>query len=223
MKTIKFFSLFIVLALLLSSCVVKSLRAFYTKDILYFESKFIGKWMDSEKANWIISSCADSLLKENQKSKPSELDADDLKLYNEYKEGYVVNFKKDSTETTYLAMPFKINNQLFLDFIPVEDREFNDYDNNLYKMHLISIHTLAKVDIESDSAISIKWLAQSKLEALLKENKIKIKYETVGVDETILLTASSEELVKFIEKYMASEDEDKWKTDVELNLKRIDD
>lgn len=223
MKTIRFFSFFIVLALLLNSCVVKSLRAFYTKDILYFESKLTGHWMDSENANWTISPFAEFLLKENQKSNPTELDADDLKLYNEYKEGYVANFKKDSTETTYLAMPFKINNQLFLDFIPIEDREFNESDNNLYKMHLISIHTLAKVDIESDSSVSIKWLAQSKLEALLKENKIKIKYETVGVDETILLTASSEELVKFIEKYMASEDEDKWKTDVELNLKRIDD
>jgi hypothetical protein len=27
-------------------------------------------------------------------------------------------------------------------------------------------------------------------------------------------------LVKFIEKYMDSKDEDKWKTDVEVNLKR---
>ena len=126
--------------------------------------------MDSENANWTISPFAEFLLKENQKSNPTELDADDLKLYNEYKEGYVANFKKDSTETTYLAMPFKINNQLFLDFIPIEDREFNESDNNLYKMHLISIHTLAKVDIESDSSVSIKWLAQSKLEALLKEN-----------------------------------------------------
>ena len=147
MKTIKSFSLFIVLALLLSSCVVKSLRAFYTKDILYFESKLIGNWMDSENANWTISPFGEFLLKESQKSKPSELDADDFKLYNQYKEGYMVKYNKDSIETYYLAMPFKINNQLFLDFIPIEDRELNDSDNNLYKMHLVSIHTLAKVNI----------------------------------------------------------------------------
>ena len=78
------------------------------------------------------------------------------------------------------------------------------------------------MDIETDNEVSIKWLDQDKIEALLKENKIKIKHEKVGFGETILLTASSEELVKFIEKYMSSEDEDKWKTDVEVNLKRTD-
>ena len=89
-------------------------------------------------------------------------------------------------------------------------------------MHLFNTHTLAKLDIDSDNEINIKWLSSKKLETLLDENKIKIKHEKVGFDETVLLTASSEELVKFIEKYMASEDEDKWKTDIEANLKRTD-
>ena len=87
-------------------------------------------------------------------------------------------------------MPFKIKNQLFLDFIPIEDRESEQAHNNLYQMHLIETHTLAKFDITSDNEISIKWL-------------------------------SSKELVKFIEKYMDSKDEDKWKTDIQFDLKRI--
>ena len=222
MKTIKSFSLFIILALLFSSCVVKSLHAFYTKDILFYEAKFIGHWNDSENASWTIQAFKDVILKENDKQNPSELKPDELRLYNNYKEGYVVDFEKDSTKTTFLAMPFKINNQLFLDFTPIEDRESDKTNNDLYKMHLVKTHTLAKLDIESDNTMSIKWLDQDKIESLLNENKIKIKYEKVSVDETILLTASSEELVKFIEKYMASEDEDKWKTDVEVNLKRTD-
>ena len=76
------------------------------------------------------------------------------------------------------------------------------------------------MDIDSKENISIKWLDSEKLETLLKENKIKIKYEKIGLDENVVLTASSEELVKFIEKYMASEDPDKWKTDVDVELKR---
>lgn len=222
MKTLKSFSIFIIVALLLSSCVVKSLHAFYTQDLLFFEKQLIGTWTDSENATWSIQPFKEVMLRESQKASASELSKEDLAIYNKYKEGYVVNFEKDSTKTVFLAMPFKINKQMFLDFTPIEDREFEENDNNFYKMHLINTHSLAKLDIESNQKASIKWLAQKKVETLLNENKIKIKHEKTGFDETILLTASSEELVKFIEKYMASQDEDKWKTDVEVNLKRTD-
>jgi hypothetical protein len=221
MKTIKSFSLLFVLALLLSSCVVKSLHAFYTQNLLYFEQNLIGNWLDSDKALWSVQSFKKVILKENHKENAAELNKDELKMYNNYKDGYVVYLEKDSTKSTFLAMPFKVNNQLFLDFTPIEDQESDQAHNDLYKMHLINTHTLAKFDITSDDEINIKWLSSKKLEALLDDNKIKIKHEKTGFDETILLTASSEELVKFIEKYMDSKDEDKWKTDVEFTLKRI--
>lgn len=221
MKTIKSFSLLFILALVLSSCIVNSLHSFYTQDIIHFEQKFIGRWLDKDSVKWDVQSFQEVILKENHKENFSELPQDQLKMYNNYKNGYVVYVEKDSTKSTFLAMPFKIQDQLFLDFTPIEDRESDQAHNDLYRMHLIKTHTLAKFDITSDDEISIKWLSSKKLEELLNENKIKIKHEKVGFDETILLTASSEELVKFIEKYMDSEDEDKWKTDVEFDLKRI--
>jgi len=220
MKTIKSFTLIFVLALLLSSCVVKSLHAFYTQDLLFFEQKFIGNWQDSDNAHWSVLPFKEVILKENHKENISELDKDELKLYNSYKDGYVVYFEKDSTKSTFLAMPFMINNQLFLDFTPIEDRESEQSHNDFYRMHLINTHSLAKLDMDSKDEASIKWLDQDKIKVLLDEDRIKIKHEKVGFDETILLTATSEELVKFVEKYMASEDQDKWKTDVEVNLKR---
>jgi hypothetical protein len=97
----------------------------------------------------------------------------------------------------------------------------DNLSNSLFKMHLIKTHSLAKLDMVSNNSISIKWLDEDKLKFLLNNDKIKIKHEKVGFDETILLTASSEELVKFIQKYMNSEDEEKWKTDTQFDLKRI--
>ena len=220
MKTVKSFTILFVLALLLTSCVVKSLHAFYTKDILYYEPKFVGQWSDTDKGSWDIQPFKEVILKDNHKANYSDLDNDEKRMYNDYKDGYVVYYSKDSTKTTFLAMPFKINNQLFLDFTPIEDRESEKEKNDLYQMHLIKTHSLAKLDFDSSDSASIKWLDQDKLEALIKEDKIKIKYEKAGFDETILLTASSDELVKFIEKYMNSEDKEKWKTDIEFSLKR---
>lgn len=221
MKTIKSFSLVIVLAILLTSCVIKSLHPFYTTNILHFEQLFVGNWMDAEDAHWSVQPFKEVILKENQKKNPSELSQDDLGYYNKYKDGYVITIEKDSMKTLFMAMPFKIKNQLFLDFTPIEDKEMDQLDNNLYKMHLINTHSLAKLDIDTNDKFSIKWLAQDKIKELLDENKIKIKHEKTGFDETILLTASSEELVKFIEKYMDSKDENKWKTDVEFTLNRV--
>lgn len=209
------------LFLALNSCVVKSLFPFYTNNTIYFEKRFIGTWIDTENAKWKILQFQDVLLKENKKTKASELDADQFRIYNKYKNGYVVYFEKDNTKTSFFAMPFKINNQLFLDFTPIEDKEIDDSKNDLYKIHLIGTHTLAKFDIINDNKIAINWFSSKKLEELLNEDKIKIKHEKVGFSETTLLTASSEELEKFIKKYMDSKDEDKWKTDVEFNLKRV--
>lgn len=217
MKTLKFFSLFIVFALLLTSCIVNSLHPFYTNDVLYYEPKFEGNWVDTENGVWNVKPFQE-FFKEVEK----DLDKESYKMYSKYVNiSYVVNYEKDSAKSQFLVVPFKINNELFLDFSPSNDDEILKCVNSLYSLHLIDSHTLAKLDMDSKENISIKWLAQDKLEALLKENKIKIKYEKIGVDEDVVLTASSEELVKFIEKYMDSEDEDKWKTDIEFSLNRI--
>jgi hypothetical protein len=211
------------LFLIINGCVVKSLFPFYTSNSVVFEKKFLGNWVDTENAKWNIQPFQEVILKENKKTSPSELDDDQFAMYNKFKKGYVVYFEKDSTKSSFLAMAFKINNQLFLDVTPIEDSEFDGLKNDLYKLHLIGTHTLAKFDLLNDNEIDIKWFSSDKLEELLKENRIKIKHEKVGFWDTIVLTASSEELEKFIKKYMDSKDEDKWKTDVEFNLTRVND
>lgn len=124
-------------------------------------------------------------------------------------------------------MPFKMNDQLFIDFIPLETKR--DGLSNLVKFHLIKTHSLVKFDLLDDNSISIKWFDEDKIKSLFKDNKIKIKHEIIGMlesfdfdEETFLLTASSEELQKFISKYMSSDDDDKWKTSVSFILKRQD-
>jgi len=226
MKTFKPRLIIFLLGLLLfTSCVIKSLHPFYTHGTIYFEKTFIGNWEDTSNGKWEVLPYQEAVLKEMKKDNEfkslDEFNESDLKMYNKYKNGYIIYFEKDSTRTSFLTIPFKINNQLFLDFSPYEDKESNELDNSLYQMHLVGMHTLAKFDVTSENEINIKWFSSNKLAQLLNEDKIKIKHEEVGLTETTLLTASSEELGEFIKKYMVSKDEDKWKTDVEFNLKRV--
>ena len=68
-------------------------------------------------------------------------------------------------------------------------------------------------DVQKNGEIEIKWLDEDKIQELFEQKKIKIKHETIGVmKDKYLLTASSKELQKFITKYMASSDSEKWKT-----------
>ena len=204
--------------ILFNSCIVNSLFPFYTKDTISFEETFLGIWgggKEGKEHQWSIISIKDghNFVKERDTTTISKKD---LAFYNKYKLGYWAVYKEKENLSFFIVMPFKINNQLFLDFIPS-----NFGDDNLNSKHLVPTHSLAKFDILDDDTINISWLSSKKIAKLIKENKIKINHQKVGAnDDEYLLTASSEELQKFIKKYMTSNDEHKWKTDVKFNLKR---
>ncbi len=113
-------------------------------------------------------------------------------------------------------MPFKIKGQIFLDFTPFEVK----FGSDLAEMHLVGIHTFAKLDTKGDT-VELRWLSELVLEELFEQKKIRISHEKIGIDKKdILLTASSEELQKFIAKYMGSEGGKDWGSS-DLTLTRI--
>ena len=217
MKTIKSISLFIVLALLLNSCIVKSLYPFYTKDTLSFEKRFLGIWKDNNDSEnqWIIAS-AKEYYEEEWKKDTVPPSPEDMEKYNKEKEGYIVINKQKNDVAIFMAMPFKINNQLFLDFTPITSSCECSID--LIGYHEVTTHSLVKFDILNDKSALLKWFSSEKMKDLIENNKINIKHEKL--DQGYLLTASPEELQKFIAKYMDSKDTDKWKTDVAYDLER---
>ena len=221
---------------LLSSCFVKSLHPFYTKDTISFNKKLVGSWKDKGQGEWIIKSFKEEMFKEQKiKEKEGGIDitttitiekpepsSEDFKLYQKYKDSYYVIYKKKGKESVFVAVPFTLKNQLFLDFTPlfVESDDLSSLTEN----HLVPSHSLVKLDILENGEISMRWLDESKIENLFKENKIKLKHEKTGfTGDDILLTATSKELQKFIKKFMSSKDEDKWTTDTDFILNKVED
>jgi hypothetical protein len=202
--------------ILLTSCVVKSLHPFYTKETISFDQSFIGDWQDSKTGNWKVVSFESEITKDNPFKKMKK---EDLKIYKEYKNSYYILREYEDKEVIYIATPFKINNQKFLDFFPLDHQDGVD---NLLQSHSIYTHSLVKYDVQKNGKIEIRWLAEDKVQPLFKQKKIKIKHETIGIlNENYLLTASSKELQKFIEKYMASNDAEKWETSTKFTLTKV--
>jgi hypothetical protein len=200
----------VLVALLMSSCLVKSLHPFYTdKDIVY-KPELLGLWQGADSATWEIK---------QHKSFAGFL-KDEKEMNN-----YDIAFTDKKGTSKFLAHLFSLDKQLYLDFY-LPDMEGQD----LAVMHMVPAHTLAKVELGKDQ-ISIKWYNEEWLVKLFNENRIRIAHERIpyDLDEKnpdnfqVILTAPTADLQKFIIKYgndPAAFDVDKNKSDYTFVLKR---
>jgi len=209
----------ILAVLLFSSCIVKSLQPFYTKDSLSFNEKLIGNWIDNKKGEWLVQSFTEGFNKDRKENE--KLSKQDKQILNRYSKGYVATYLKNEKEAQFIVMSFKVENQYFLDFIPIEYDE-NEI-NSLAASHLLKTHSVAKLDIKSNNDISLSWLSEEPIIDLLEQHKIRVSHlKTEDMLETLLLTASSKELYSFLKKYKNSDIEDKWKDSDRLTLNKSD-
>ncbi len=208
--------------LLCNSCIVKSLHPFYTKKSIESQDAILGKWEADDKSVWRIISMKNIIEKEKKDS--TESTSNELpKSYNHYNKGYLVLYtedeKEDSEEDLFMAMPFKIKDDFFIDFLPIDaPLETKSPLEN----HLLNTHSVAKLEITSTNRIKLKWLSKDRIGELYRNNKIKLKRVVVGFDDNdnYVLTASSKELYSFLKKYNASDIKNKWGADIGFSLKK---
>lgn len=213
MKILKFVGVVMIL-LSLQACIVKSIQPFYVSEAVSFEKSLLGKFTDNKQGEWEIMSFKEAFEKDNDDVKKHS--KEDIEALKKYYQAYVVNQVKQEKEATFLMVPFKVYNETFLDFTPIA---FDDSDNNsLVMQHLLKTHSVAKMTRLENNVIQLQWLDEKPINELLNKGQLKLKHETVGVDETLVLTATSEELYQFLRKFVKSDIEDKWNNSETYNL-----
>jgi hypothetical protein len=180
------------LLVVVSSC-IPSLHPLYTKKDLVLNNTIEGTWIsnesDKDQSIWEIEKYDCGECNGPQELYPKNIDG---KLYS------LTNIQFNDTVVFELYI-LKLGDYFYFDFYPHDDYES---DNELENMHLFPVHTFAKVDIENNT-INIKQFDLEFLEELIRQNKIKISHEKSG--RNIILTAPTEELQKFVEKYADDE------------------
>jgi hypothetical protein len=88
----------------------------------------------------------------------------------------------------------ELNNQKYLDLSLFDLARSQTFENN----HLLPVHTFSRLNVNSEE-LTLEFFKDSWIKSLIESNQVRIKYEKL--DDDILITASSEELQKFIEKY----------------------
>jgi len=185
----------------MSGCVVFSFYPIYTEKDLFPNNYLLGNYISSDSVGWSFT---------HQTKKVKEVDVTDSTSY-----WLKVDEDKDSSFiSTYQVHLIRVDGILLADFL------LDDYtkkkDIRLFDLHIIPVHTFAKVIIKGDK-LTFKWFDGDWLKKLIRDSKVRISHEDNG--EFILLTAKSYELQKFVRKYLNSEDA--FKDGLEVKLTRL--
>lgn len=173
--------------LAMTGCLVSSLHPFYHEKDIHFDPVMIGSWIDSDSCLWTIEANMASTGFMN----PEEPD-------NKFRITYYEEAEKPGI---FIGTLFRINGVPYVDFYPDPDEE--QCRTELTGWHHFPTHTLARVQYSKDS-ILLYWFGEEWLNDLLEQNRIRISHETVEVSPDYtrhVLTASTDELQKFIRKY----------------------
>jgi hypothetical protein len=172
--------------LLMSSCLVSSLHPFYKAEDKIYDPVMEGYWIDEDSCIWtIVPNMVSTGLFEPQAHDSS----------------YTITYYEDEGRISVLtATLFQLNQVNYVDFIPDNNEEH--FTSDMTAFHHIPVHTLARVQYCKDS-ILLYWFGDEWLNELFEQNRIRIRHETVDNHdyERQVLTATTEELQKFIRKY----------------------
>ena len=189
MKTRNFILISLVI-FLMTGCFVKSLHPFYKENEIIFKKELLGNWAGNDSSVWKI----EQGMKFTGLFKPDTPD-----------NAYLITYTDKKGIAKFKVHLFQLGNHCFFDFYPEEVESTND----LMAFHLVPMHTVAKVEL-SMGKIVIQWYNEEWLIELFKQNKIRIAHEKIpniegksGEDNIqVVLTASTNDLQKFMLKYM---------------------
>lgn len=178
----------IISGILMTGCLVSSIHPFFkTEDVIY-NADLLGNWMDGDSSIWTI-----------QRNTYTESFMGEEKDDNSYK---MVYYEDGNGKSVLRGTLFQLKGVQYIDFYPDPDYE-GHWESDMTSFHMLPTHTLARVQFNSDS-ILIYWYGEDWLNDLLEQNRVKIAHETVQITSYTsrsVLTASTDELQKFIVKY----------------------
>ena len=182
----------IIMGMLVSSCVLSSLFPLYTEKDLRTDDGLIGKWQvgkeNGEEDYWIIEKLDTVNTGGGFMGTSNE--------WSEYNTGktYRLVAVQDTIEQEFALHLLELDGIRYLDLYPVNV----EVSPGFLAWHMVPTHIFGKVEIYKNQLIT-HFFDQDFFDKLIEQNKIRISH--VDMNGRQLITAETDELQKFANKY----------------------
>jgi hypothetical protein len=195
------------ICLALSSCVT-TLHPLVTYDKVITDNRLTGKWKNATQ-EFIVQPFRNSDLfkqhkneieEETRKKEKAGKSTGDSILFSR---SYVIEYTKGNVQYDLLGSLIRLNGELFMNFAPLNSMPAGEMakDTSLDPGSSLSGYTIAKIQILNSNELKIDFLDGGFIYDQVKSGHLKIKNERDELYDTFLITASSEDLRQFLEKY----------------------
>ena len=207
----KLFIVLIISLVVMQSCVT-SLQPLATYDTAIVDDRLAGTW-NSDGQDYEVQKFFDSDLYKYIKQEMDKYKGNYGKVLTEkemedfapmlYFKSYIIKYTKDKTEYVMLGSLVKLNGHFFINFAPIginADKN-KEQASETTPTDQLATHTIARVQFTNSNTIKLDFIDGGFLYDQVKAGRMKIKNERDDLYDTFLITASTNELQLFIQKY----------------------
>ena len=199
----------ILMTVTLMSCVTSLHPLFSSSNIetdVITDDRIIGSWKNDDQEYMVqpfLKSDFFGSFPKGQKDnngKPTENEKRDSLLFSR---SYMINYIKNGIKYELFGNMTPLNGQVFMNFmgINVQSADTNSKNDEIKLPNRIESFTIARVKVINTNTIRLDFINGDFLYKQINAGRMKIKHESDELYETFLITASTNELRQFIEKY----------------------
>ncbi|HEY0680507.1 MAG TPA: hypothetical protein VGD17_19635 [Chitinophagaceae bacterium] len=189
----------------MTSCVT-SLERLVTPDKITTDPRITGNWLNDGEEFKIVPMQQSELVKDLTRflgKSTFMTTGDDEKDSIFLSKTYIVSYERNDVQYHMIAGLMKTGNNVFLDLFPVAMNDPKASESNPYGFNndYLSGYTIAKLEMKSNSSLTLKFIDASFITENIKNGKMRVKHEMNELFGTFMITASSTDLQKFVQKY----------------------
>jgi len=207
----KLFIVLIISLVVMQSCVT-SLQPLATYNTAIVDDRLAGTWnsdgQDYEVQKFFDSDLFKYIKKEMDKYKGNadrELSEKEMQEFSPtlYFKSYVIKYTKDKIEYVMFGSMVKLNGQFFINFAPIDINTDKNKEQafETTSTDRLATHTIARVQFTNSNTVKLDFIDGGFLYEQVKAGRMKLKNERDDLYDTFLITASTDELQQFIQKY----------------------
>ena len=207
--------LLLTLSLTLSSCLI-SLQQLATYKTIITDDRLAGLWQESGKSVQ-VEKFKDSRYKNifaEARNSQTPFSSDDSVFALKH---YIITFREKEIDYTWVATLVSVGSHTFISLVADESTYRNEdiYPTGGSNFKGISF---AKLEWLSDKSLQIRFIDGDYVKKMILSGKARVRHEYDPLFGTFIITASSEELRQFLEKY--GDDERLFRGGNTINLMR---